>query len=95
MYRTRNIARSLAAFAVLALAAGITLAAQKPESTTLESKQVPDFSGFWQTPGGAYIPGHGFVAKEACAAIKDPGGEPMPRCPHPSEPTGGAQFGPQ
>ena len=32
---TRNMARGLAAFAVLALAAGINLAAQKPESGLL------------------------------------------------------------
>ncbi len=90
---TRNIARGLAAFAVLALAAGINLAAQKPESTTLEITQVPDFSGFWQIPGGEYVPGHGFEAKIACAAIKDPGGEPMLRCSQPWEAKGGAKFG--
>ena len=90
---TGKLARGLAAFAVLALAGRTALAAQKPESTILEIRQVPDFSGFWQIINGDYVPGHGFDAKVACAALKDPGGEPMLRCSMPWEAKGGAKVG--
>jgi hypothetical protein len=89
----RHLARGLTAAAVLAIARATTLAAQRPESTTLEIKQVPDFSGFWQIINGDYVPGHGFNAREACAAIKDPSGGPMIRCSQPWEAKGGAPFG--
>ena len=78
---------------VLVLAAGIELGAQRPESTRLEIKEVPDFSGFWQIIDGNYVPGHGFRAEEACAALKDPSGGPMLRCSLPWEAKGGATFG--
>ena len=90
---TGNLARRLAVLAALALAGELTLAAQKPESTTLEITQVPDFSGFWQIINGDYVPGHGFIAREACAALKDPSGGPMLRCSMPWEAKGGATVG--
>ena len=78
---------------ILVLAAGIELGAQRPVSTKLEIKEVPDFSGFWQIIDGNYVPGHGFRAQEACAALKDPSGGPMLRCSLPWEAKGGATFG--
>jgi len=92
-HMTRKLARGLAAVAVAALAAGIDLGAQRPESTTLEITEVPDFSGFWQIPDGEYTLGHGFNALEACSAIKDPSGDSMFRCSQPWEAKGGAPRG--
>ena len=80
--------RRLAVVALLALA-GTDLAAQRPESTTLEIKQVPDFSGFWQIAAA----GRDFDPHQACAAIKDPSGGPMTRCSLPWEAKGGADVG--
>ncbi len=92
-----GLAKHLAVAAVLALAWAADLSAQKPESTTLEIREVPDFSGFWQIPGGgpsgSYSNGHGFDATIACASLKDPSGGPMLRCSLPWEAKGGATFG--
>ena len=88
-HTTRELARGLAIVTVLALAGGTDLRAQRPEPTTLEIKDVPDFSGFWRTPEG----GRGFDQRAACAAIEDPSGGPMFRCSQPWEAKGGAEFG--
>jgi hypothetical protein len=80
---------SLALVAVLTLAGGTDLGAQRPASTTLEITQVPDFSGFWQSAAVA----RDFDQRVACAGIKDASGAPMIRCSLPWEAKGGADAG--
>jgi len=89
VHRTRDLARGLVIVAVLALAGGTDLSAQRSEPTTLEITEVPDFSGFWQIAAA----GRGFDPYQACASIKDPSGAPMTRCSIPWEAKGGAQHG--
>lgn len=91
--RSRIIILGLLVMTGLAVGSANRVGAQKPESTMLEIKEVPDFSGFWQIIKGEYTLGHGFDAEVACAGLKDPSGGPMLRCSIPWEAKGGATFG--
>ena len=84
----RKLATVAATFVFVA-AGGIGLAAQRPESTTLEIKTVPDFSGFWQSA----LVGRDFDQRQACGSLKDPSGAPQVRCSLPWEAKGGADVG--
>ena len=87
---TQHLARRVTVVAAfLAFGGGPDLRAQRPEPTTLEIREVPDFSGFWEIAAA----GRGFDAHQACAAIKDPSGAPMTRCSIPWEAKGGAPRG--
>jgi hypothetical protein len=83
-----HLARGIALITVLGFAGTAHLGAQRPESTTLEIREVPDFSGFWQIEDG-----RGFDQAEACGSLKDPSGAQMRRCSQPWEARGGAKFG--
>jgi hypothetical protein len=85
----RTFARALAAIVVLMPIGGTSLAAQRPESTTLEIRTVPDFSGFWQSA----LVGRDFDQRQACGGLKDPSGAPQVRCSLPWEAKGGADVG--
>jgi hypothetical protein len=65
-------------------------------AAALEAAQAADpknFTGYWGMPGYKTPAGHGFEAREACAGLKDPSGQPMERCDQPWEAKGGAKFG--
>src|SRR5687767_4274204 len=86
---TGRLAGGLAVLGVLAVAGAADLRAQRPESTRLEIREVPDFSGFWQS---APV-GRDFDQQVACAGLTDPSGAPMRRCSLPWEAKGGAKTG--
>jgi hypothetical protein len=85
----RHLIGSLVVIMLMVAATTGPVAAQRPESTTLEIRTVPDFSGFWILTRD----GRGYDEDVACAALKDPSGGPMRRCSQPWEAKGGAQFG--
>ena len=73
--------------------AGRASAAERAAEAEAAAKDPRNFTGYWGMPGYKTPAGHGFEAKEACAAIKDPSGQPMERCDQPWEAKGGAKFG--
>jgi len=68
-------------------------AAERAAQAAAEAADPMNFTGYWAMPGYRTPAGHGFGAREACAALKDPSGQPMERCDQPWEAKGGAKFG--
>jgi hypothetical protein len=68
-------------------------AAERAAAEAAAAKDPRNFTGYWGMPGYKMPSGHGFEAREACAALKDPSGAPMERCDQPWEAKGGAKFG--
>src|SRR5262245_48134730 len=58
-------------------------AAERAAQAAAEAADPMNFTGYWAMPGYRTPAGHGFEAKEACAALKDPSGQPMERCDQP------------
>ena len=73
--------------------AGRASAAERAAEAEAAAKDPRNFTGYWGMPGYKTVAGHGFEAREACAALKDPSGAPMERCDQPWEAKGGAKFG--
>src|SRR4030095_8841654 len=73
--------------------AGRSSAAERAAEAEAAAKDPRNFTGYWGMPGYKTVAGHGFEAREACAALKDPSGQPMERCDQPWEAKGGAKFG--
>jgi hypothetical protein len=73
--------------------AGRSSAAERAAEAAAAAADPKNFTGYWGMPGYKTPAGHGFDARIACAALKDPSGAPMERCDQPWEAKGGAKFG--
>jgi hypothetical protein len=49
-------------------------AAERAAEAEAAAKDPLNFTGYWAMPGYKTPAGHGFEAREACAALKDPSG---------------------